>query len=744
MHRDRDEEFWFRPWVGRRVPRRLIHGVASEDLVANAHGDAEITFQGEHAGYQNSLFAYLIGPHGELESPRLLWADASEEIRRHGGRHGVREGPLDPGDSIRLSDVYEPGEVAPGQKFGLLLLQNGYRRNSHRLLEDHDGYRLIDRNTHEDATVHTPPGRIALVREGAEGGRLHGKLFFTTDPRDDGGYRNSLNPDGKEHVISHAGADPDVVFLAFEDLDYGNRNFRDLFLRVDTDPDPLPPPVVSLGEEGLDPDRGVVIRGDPGDRAGYSVAFLGDLDGDGHGDLAIGAPRAGDGDAGALYLLFGPADGFPDAFDLSNPGDVDVRVLHGSADGDRLGTSVAAAGDVNGDGFADLIVGAPGAHGDGGNAGAAFLLFGGARPAGGQSIDGAALRIDGVTAGDETGISVAGGGDVNGDGFDDLLIGARLAEADSSRYSSGNSYLLLGGASGPVTDLGALDGDNGMRIEGASAFEQSGRSVAILGDINGDGFDDLAVGAPDADPAGRVNAGAVYVLFGGSDGFDPSRVGSSLTAPEGFVIEGESAGDFSGFAVAGAGDVNGDGFDDLVIGSYAKDGPAGSGAGAGYLVFGHGGAYPDRLDLGSLDGSDGFAMFGLSTASGTGRAVAGAGDVNGDGFDDFVIGARYADPGGRGGAGETYLIFGSDAARGAELDLSALEPGEGVRLQGTASSAYAGFSLGGPGDIDGDGYGDLLIGAPATATPALAGTTYLVFGDPKLGLGSTDGGMAVG
>ena len=736
MHRDED---WWENWRNwSRIPRKQINGVARERLEVGSRGDVEITFLGEDAGYRNSLFVYRLGDHGRFEDVRLLWGDTSETVSARGWSHGPQsDGPLDRGDSIRLSDVYDADQLAPGQEFGLLLVANGFGRNPEALFSDAEGFRLIDRRTGEEAGLDTPRWRIRLVHEGEQGDiAVRGRLLFTTDPRDDGGWRNPLNPDGREHVLSHPGAEPGQTELYFEDQVYRRGDYNDLRLLVDTEPEDTGVGCpIRLDADGLDDGLGVVARGEQaGDRAGYAVVQIGDFDGDGFGDVAVGAPLAGEDGQGTVYILFGRGEDIPGELTLDGEGGYGMTALHGAAAGDRLGAALASAGDVNGDGFDDLVIGATGLDGLSPDSGGAYLLLGGSRPDSGdiEAVDAARLvRIEGVNGGDETGIAVAGGGDINGDGFDDLLIGARLAEPDYARYSSGVSYLLFGGADGVSGDLSALDGNDGVRLPGLDRFDQSGRSVAILGDIDGDGFDDLAVGAPDADPGGRTNAGEVYVIYGTDEGF-PATLDPSAPADGGFLVAGADPFDFAGFAVSGAGDVNGDGFDDLLIGAYARDTAGGEAAGAAYLVFGSEEGHPDGLDLGDLDGSNGFAMFGLSPMSGTGRAVAAAGDVNGDGFDDFLVGARYADPEGVGGAGEAYLIYGHDGPFDAVLDLGSLEEnGAGCRLIGTTGEAYAGFSLGGPGDIDGDGFDDLVIGAPATVGGEDAGTAFAVFGGER-------------
>ncbi|NBB16343.1 hypothetical protein GVN21_13335 [Caulobacter sp. SLTY] len=444
------------------------------------------------------------------------------------------------------------------------------------------------------------------------------------------------------------------------------------------------------------------------DYSGYAVSSAGDFNGDGFDDLVVGARGRSTSvyASGAVYVVFGSGSGFPNALTLSSLGGSAGLVINGYEVMAKTGISVSSAGDVNGDGIDDLIIGASYADGAVSDVGAAYVVFGqttafiGPLDLGG--LDGTnGFKIAGVLAREQTGYSVSSAGDINGDGFGDVIVGAW--RAGQSGAQSGSAYVVFGSDSGfpALINASALSGSAGFRIDGVDSYANAGISVASVGDVNGDGIDDVMIGA-----SGEDFVGAAYVVFGSTTGFPTDLDLSSIDGTNGFKLTGVAGQSAAGFRVASAGDVNGDGRGDLVLTSpYFNDS-----RGAAFVLYGNDAGFGAVINLAALNGTNGFRIEGGLTSGHAGWSVAGAGDVNGDGIDDLVVGAPFAAANGS-SSGAAYVIYGQQAP------VPIVLPGTGGdddQLGGDAADTLSG---GGGNDILNGGLGaDRLIGGTGDDT----------------------------
>ena len=416
---------------------------------------------------------------------------------------------------------------------------------------------------------------------------------------------------------------------------------------------------------------------------------------------------------------------FPASFNLATLNGDNGFVINGIDAFDYSGSWVSNAGDINGDGFDDILIGAYGADPNGkSGAGETYVVFGKTQDFNSSfnlsSLNGTnGFMINGVDAFDYSGSWVSSAGDINSDGFDDILIGEDGADP-SDENSEGETYLIFGSNQGfnPSLNLSSLNSSNGFVINGINTFDDADSSVNMAGDINGDGFDDLILGLYGASPNGKTNAGETYVIFGSPEGLDPNFDFESLDGSNGFVINGIDAFDFSGFAVSSAGDINGDGFDDILIGADLADPNSKIAAGETYVVFGRSQGFNSSLNLSDLNGSNGFVINGINALDYSGISVSTAGDVNGDGFDDILIGADGADPNGKSSAGETYVIFGQAPSTAIEWNTATgIVSSFSINLStGKASTNPIGrtiqdknWELQTTGDLNGDGQADVIL-----------------------------------
>ena len=432
------------------------------------------------------------------------------------------------------------------------------------------------------------------------------------------------------------------------------------------------------------------------------------------------------------------AQGFPASINLQDLDGSNGFVINGIDINDASGNSVSSAGDINGDGVDDVIIGAANADSNGVNGtGESYVVFGGAGVGSSGSLDLSSLDgvsgfvINSTNEFGELGRSVSSAGDINDDGVDDVILGAPGGISDQNVLSE-SSYVVFGGtgmASGGSLNLADLDGVNGFVINSIDGYNRAGESISGAGDINGDGIDDVIIGAPDADPSGAYNAGESYVVFGGRDvGSGGSLNLSGLDGVNGFVINGVDDYNHSGESVSGVGDINGDGVGDVII---AARNYGINTASKSYVVFGgnnvgRGGS----LNLSSLDGVNGFVINATVQFESSNLSVSGAGDINGDGVNDVIIGDRLASPNGVIYAGESYVVFGgADVGSGGSLNVSDLDGVNGFVIAGIDQYDQSGISVSGAGDINGDGFADVIIGSSESDeyNPG-AGTSYVVFG----------------
>jgi hypothetical protein len=393
-------------------------------------------------------------------------------------------------------------------------------------------------------------------------------------------------------------------------------------------------------------------------------------------------------------------------------------------------SSVAGAGDFNGDGRGDVVVGAEYAQNrHDTDSGVAYVVYG-SRSDDPADVDLAALgrrgmRIDGAQTMDGAGGSVAAAGDFNGDGRDDVIVGAKYAPGGRE---AGIAYVVYGrkAADPPDVELRKL-GARGIRLDGSRVPDRkltdAGTSVAGAGDVNGDGRDDVIVGAPLADHHHRFT-GSAFIVYG-TKRRDPADVDLAALGRRGMRIDGARSGDEVGSSVAAAGDVNDDGRDDVIIGVGMTDWYGARTSRNAYVVYGRPSADPANVDLADL-GARGMRIRGANPKENAGQSVAAAGDLNGDGCDDVILGAPDATQNARTDSGSAYVVYGQRARDPVDVDLAA--PGtRGLRIDGAVAGDDAGFSVAGGADVTGDGRDDIIIGAPAKGTTR-SGAAYVVSG----------------
>ena len=439
------------------------------------------------------------------------------------------------------------------------------------------------------------------------------------------------------------------------------------------------------------------------DTAGWSVASAGDVNGDGVGDLIVGAPRndtASGNDSGAVYLFFGPVDRDELAVESA-----DATFL-GVGNDDRAGWSVAPAGDLNDDGTDDVLVGAPLVGVNGSLSGTVYVVHGGDWLSGTTSLAAANATLYGGPD-DRAGWSVSNTSALPGN-ESGVLVGAPTD--DDGGPDAGAAYLVAASA---IDGEVSLENESTAKLVGAERYDHAGGSVARAGDADGDGVQDVLVGARDADANGS-DSGAAYLVSGPVEGTLPLE-SANVTMPG--AAEGDQAGD----VVSTAGDLNDDGLSDLVVGAPGND-VGGNDSGAAHVVFG-------SQDLSGVENlsEDDLTLTGADAGDRAGAAVAaaGSGDVTCDGVDDLLVGAPSADPTADNDTGAAYLVSGGESLAG-EQNLSDAD----ATFRGAGDGDRFGRSLGSAGDQDGDGVDDVVVGAPYNDSAAPnAGAAYVFVGE---------------
>ncbi|MEL6505291.1 MAG: choice-of-anchor C family protein [Pseudomonadota bacterium] len=433
----------------------------------------------------------------------------------------------------------------------------------------------------------------------------------------------------------------------------------------------------------------------------------------------------------------------------------------------NLGTAVANLGDINNDGYDDFAIGGPDTNPTGGSiTGATNIIFGGTDPNFGAtpnvngevnlatiSASTAGFEFVGDNAGDRLGFSIAGGGDINGDGVDDFVITEVFD--DGGALNAGKAYVVFGGqnfasftnASGEISTalIGVTGGLEGFALQGSDANQTVGYSVSIAGDLNFDGIDDLLVGAPTSTGA----VGNAYVIFGGQDfaaftdaggdiALNQRRIPGTL---EGVQFIGENVPDLAGFNMEYIGDFNGDGIDDLAISSLQNsNGGAASTLGAIHVVYGGqdfsqagaltGGVSGKEIGLNNVGGGGtgdplGFQVNGTTAGQGVGWSLAGNIDFNNDGIQDLIFSDQAVST-------RVFVLYGGQAITGT-ITTTDIENGtyNGVYFTPPGSTRQTDVANG--GDINGDGIDDLIIGAKFVDAPGSnSGETFIVYGGQNL------------
>ncbi|MFA7379458.1 MAG: FG-GAP-like repeat-containing protein [Bacteroidia bacterium] len=395
---------------------------------------------------------------------------------------------------------------------------------------------------------------------------------------------------------------------------------------------------------------------------GNAVACAGDVNGDGYSDVIIGALEYDNGqtDEGAFFIYHGTASG------LSTTAALMVESNQASA---RMGQSVACSGDVNGDGYSDVVIGIPFYTSGQSNEGATMIYHGSSTGIGGSPI----ITLESNFAGARMGTSVSSAGDVNGDGYADVIVGVPFFA--NGQTDEGVAYVFHGGASG-------ISGSYASIIESNQAGSNMGWDVSCAGDVNGDGYSDIVTSAQEY-ANGQTDEGAAFVFHGGASGAHTTQ---------NVLIQRDVTDARFGRSISFAGDVNGDGYSDMIVGAVKASNSS---------ILSYGGAIGY---YGSVTGisSANWSVSGSINNSNFSTSISSAGDVNGDGYSDVIVGAYFISNG-QNQEGAFYVYHGS---------ATGLSTTPATSVESNLANTWLGYAVAGAGDVNGDGYSDVVVSAP--------------------------------